>query len=133
MVLLTLNVYFQQPQHPCLPPKPPGPAEARLGPPYLRPWRRWRRGLGHGPVSPGQGGTEPLNLTEVDEEGALGAIHAKKGIAGVRGPAGPHPLQRAKKHVGLTEETCQPCQLPLLGKSSALQSSALQPLSLPGR
>lgn len=92
------------------PPKTPGPAEARLGPPYLGPWWRRRRGHGQGLVSPGQGGTEPLDLAEVDEERALGAIHTKKRIAGVRGPAGPHPLQGAKKHMGLIEEMGQPCQ-----------------------
>lgn len=85
-------------------PQAPGPAEARLGPPYLRPGRRRRRGHSHRPVSPGQGRAEPLDLAEVDEEGALGAIHAKKRIAGVRGPAGPHPLRGAKKHVRLVEE-----------------------------
>lgn len=45
-------------------------------------------------VPPGQRGAEPLDLTEVDEEGTLGAVHPKEGVAGVRGPAGSHPLQR---------------------------------------
>lgn len=114
---------------PPMPPhKGPGPAEAGLGPPYLRARCRRRRGPGHRVVPPGQGGTEPLDLAEVDEEGALGAVHTKESIAGVRGPAGPHPLQGAKKHVRLMEEVCQPCQLLLLWKTSVLR-----PLSLSGR
>lgn len=50
--------------------------------------------LGGRLVPPGQRGTEPLDLTEVDEEGTLGAVHPEEGIAGVRGPAGTHPLWR---------------------------------------
>lgn len=36
-----------------------------------------------GLVPPGQRGAEPLNLTKVDEEGAVGAVDAIKGIARV--------------------------------------------------
>jgi len=63
--------------------------------PYLGTGRR-RRGRCGRLVPPGQGRAEPLNFTEVDEEGALGAIHAKECIAGVGSPPGPHPLQRGK-------------------------------------
>lgn len=62
---------------------------------YLGTGQRWRGRCGR-LVPPGQGRAEPLNFTEVDEEGALGAIHAKKCIAGVGSPPGPHPLQRDK-------------------------------------
>lgn len=55
-------------------------------------------GLGSPPggrlVPPGQRGAEPLDLTEVDEEGALGPIHPEEGVARVRGPTGAHPLWR---------------------------------------
>ena len=55
-------------------------------------------GLGSPPggrlVPPGQRGAEPLDLTEVDEEGALGPVHPEEGVARVRGPAGAHPLWR---------------------------------------
>lgn len=44
-------------------------------------------------VPPGQWGAEPLHFTQVDEEGAVRAVHAVIGIARVRGPAGTHPLE----------------------------------------
>lgn len=50
--------------------------------------------LGGRLVPPGQRGAEPLDLTEVDEEGTLGAVHPEEGVARIRGPACTHPLRR---------------------------------------
>lgn len=47
-----------------------------------------------GVVPPGQRGAEPLHLAQVDEEGAVRAVHPVEGVAGVRGPPGPHPLKQ---------------------------------------
>lgn len=44
-------------------------------------------------VPPGQRGAEPLHFTEVDKEGAVGAIDTIEGVARVRGPACSHPLK----------------------------------------
>lgn len=55
---------------------------------WLRTLRRWAAAV----VPPGQWGAEPLHLTEVNEKGAVGAVHTVEGIAGVRCPACPHPL-----------------------------------------
>ena len=46
----------------------------------------WRCVLGGGDVAlvpPGQWGAEPLHLTQVDQEGAVGAVHVVEGIARV--------------------------------------------------
>lgn len=61
-------------------------------PSHLDPWKRlWGRcGC---VVPPGQRGAEPLHLAQVDEEGAVGAVHPVEGVARVRGPAGAHPLE----------------------------------------
>lgn len=54
----------------------------------------WRLQGGCGSlVPPGQWGTEPLHLTQVDEEGAIGAVHTVKGVARVWGPTSAHPLE----------------------------------------
>lgn len=47
-------------------------------------------------VPPGQRGAEPLDFAQVDEEGAVRAVHAVESIAGVRGPTGAHPLEGKK-------------------------------------
>lgn len=44
-------------------------------------------------VPPGQRGAEPLHLAQVDEKGAVRAVHAIKCIARVRGPTSTHPLE----------------------------------------
>lgn len=59
---------------------------------HLRPGQRLWAGCGC-VVPPGQGGTEPLHLAQVDEEGAVGTVHSVEGVARVRGPAGAHPLE----------------------------------------
>lgn len=54
----------------------------------------WRlQGGCSGLIPPGQRGAEPLHLAQVGEEGAIGAVHAVKGIARVRGPTSTHPLE----------------------------------------
>ena len=54
----------------------------------------WRVQGGRGSlVPPGQRGTEPLDFAQVDEEGAIRAVHTVKGVARVRGPSSTHPLE----------------------------------------
>lgn len=69
--------------------------------------------LGSRLVPPGQRGAEPLDLAEVDEEGALGAVHSEEGVAGVRRPAGTHPLQRGQPGPGSQARPPAPSALPL--------------------
>lgn len=59
---------------------------------YLFFWRGFQGGCGR-LVPPGQWGAEPLHLAQVNEEGAVGAVHAIEGIARVGGPASTHPLE----------------------------------------
>lgn len=44
-------------------------------------------------VPPGQRGTKPLDFAQVDEEGAVRAVHSVEGVARIRGPANAHPLE----------------------------------------
>lgn len=59
---------------------------------YLFLWRRLQGGCGR-LVPPGQWGAEPLHLAQVNEEGAVGAVHTVEGIARIGGPASTHPLE----------------------------------------
>lgn len=69
---------------------------------YLCLGRRLQGG-GGGLVPPGQRGAEPLHLAQVDQEGAVGAVHAIEGVARVRGPTGAHPLQVRPQKQSLVE------------------------------
>jgi hypothetical protein len=87
--------------------RPAGPPTSKA---YLDFWKGLGGHSGSCLVPPGQGWAEPLDLTEVDEEGTLGTIHPEEGIAGVRGPAGTHPLWRGP---GLGMEPAPPPRFPL--------------------
>lgn len=78
--------------------------------------------LGSRLVPPGQRGAEPLDLTEVDEEGAFGAVHPEEGVAGVGGPAGTHPLQRGPGWAGGCASPTNPRGLPCTCTPGALRS-----------
>lgn len=72
--------------------RPPTPHRPPTSQAYLDFGEGFGDRLGGRLVPPRQRGAEPLDLTEVDEEGALGAVHPKEGVARVRGPACAHPL-----------------------------------------
>lgn len=64
---------------------------------------RWTSSGRGAMIPPGQGGAEPLNLAQVDEEGAIRAVHSVEAVTGVRGPSGSHPLGKKKIYISLAQ------------------------------
>lgn len=77
---------------------------------YLFLQRRLQGGCGR-LVPPGQWGAEPLHFAQVNEEGAVGAVHTVEGITRVGGPASTHPLEgRETGNWSLTVSQHQICK-----------------------